>query len=82
MKTNKSEILATGAAAIELAASDSGVRLNKYADPTEDGRENISIDEAREIAREDAGLIFATTNAARRAAIMAVGAGYNDCASL
>ena len=52
-------IIAKGNAAIDLAATDSTVALGKYADPTEDAREEISIDEAREIAREDPGLIYA-----------------------
>ena len=53
-------ILATGHAAIELAASDDTVTLSKYADPTEGAREDISISEAKEIAREDPSLIYAT----------------------
>lgn len=57
MKTNK---IATGHEAIELATKDSSVTLNKYADPTEDARENISIEDAREIAKEDPSLIYAT----------------------
>lgn len=53
-------IIAKGNAAIDLAATDSTVILSKYADPTEGAREGISIDEAREIAREDPSLIYAT----------------------
>ena len=47
----------TGLAAIDYAASH-GVDLSKYADPTEDARDGLSVDEAREIAREDASLIW------------------------
>lgn len=42
------------------AANPDHVRLHKYADPIEDAREDISIEDAREIAREDASLIYAT----------------------
>lgn len=45
--------------AIERAELDRSVQLNKYNDPTEDAREDITVDEAREIAREDPGLIYA-----------------------
>jgi len=47
----------TGLAAIEHAAHH-GLPLNKYADPTEDAREGLMVDEAKEIAREDASLIW------------------------
>ena len=53
-------IIARGNAAIDLAATDSTVTLSKYADPTEGAREEISIDGAREIARGDPSLIYAT----------------------
>lgn len=47
----------TGHAAIEYAETH-GLTLSKYADPTEDGREGLSVDEAREVAKEDPSLIF------------------------
>ena len=50
----------TGYDAIEYATVH-GVTLNKYADPTEDARDGLSIDEAREIAREDVSLIYVVT---------------------
>lgn len=46
-----------GMDAIEYAEQH-GLRLNKHADPTEDAREGLTVDEAREIAREDASLIY------------------------
>lgn len=39
-------------------ASERGRRLSKYADPTEDAPDGLSVPEAREVAAEDAGLIF------------------------
>jgi hypothetical protein len=48
-----------GIEAIEYAEKN-GLRLSKYADPTEDAREGLTVDEAREIAREDANLIYLT----------------------
>lgn len=35
-----------------------GVTLNKFADPLEGARENLSFEEAEEIAKEDPGLIW------------------------
>lgn len=52
----------TGYAAIDYAAR-TGATLRKYADP-EDGAREVTLDEAREIAREDAGLIYADAPAA------------------
>ena len=52
MKTYK----IAGAEAIRIAERD-GLTLRKYADPVDGGRV-VSLDEAREIAREDAGLIY------------------------
>lgn len=54
----------TGNEAIEMAvvAQLPGTMpcvLNKYADPTEGAREGLTIEEAREIAKEDPGLIWA-----------------------
>lgn len=45
-----------GHAAINAAIAGLG-QLHKYADPIDDARA-VSIDEAREIAREDASLIY------------------------
>ena len=44
-------------AAIDHAEAH-GLTLSKYADPTEGAREGLSVDEARAVAREDAGLIY------------------------
>lgn len=52
----------TGYDAIEYA-EDHGLLLNKYTDPTEEAREGLTPDEAKEIAREDDGLIWIETNA-------------------
>lgn len=46
-----------GHEAIEYAERN-GLTLNKYADPTEDAREGLTVDEARGIAREDSSLIW------------------------
>ncbi len=46
----------TGIAAIN-AADATCCNLYKYADPTDDARE-VTVEEAREIAREDASLLF------------------------
>jgi hypothetical protein len=46
-----------GIAAIEYAEAH-GLALKKYNDPTEDARENLTPDEAREIAAEDPSLIY------------------------
>lgn len=53
----ESQLRLTGMQAIE-AAEAMGLKLNKYADPTEDAREGLTVDEAREIARVDASLIY------------------------
>lgn len=47
----------TGHHAIRIARRD-GVRLRKYADPTEGYRDNVPVDEAERIAAEDASLIY------------------------
>ena len=47
----------TGYAAIEYAERH-GLTLNKYADPTEDARDGLTPDDARQIAREDPSLIY------------------------
>lgn len=48
----------TGYDAIEAKEKDFTVRLCKHADPVEDAREDITLEDARQIAREDAGLIY------------------------
>lgn len=47
----------TGTAAIQYAEHH-GLTLNKYADPTEGARSGLTVQEAREIAREDGSLIW------------------------
>jgi hypothetical protein len=39
-------------------AEANGLTLNKYNDPIEDAREGLTLEDARKIAREDAGLIY------------------------
>ena len=46
-----------GNEAIRIALRD-GVTLHKYADPTEGYRTGVSVAEARDIAKEDANLIY------------------------
>jgi len=46
-----------GYKAIEYASAY-GLALSKYADPVEDARGSLSVEEAREIAREDPSLIY------------------------
>lgn len=46
-----------GTTAIEYAHR-SGLSVSKYADPTEGGREFVPLDEARQVCREDASLIY------------------------
>jgi len=48
----------SGYLAIEFAEVNGGLPLNKYADPIEDAREGLTVDEARAIAREDPRLIW------------------------
>ena len=50
----------TGHEAIRLA-EDNTFTLRKYADPI-DGARDVTIEEAREIAKEDASLIYATVS--------------------
>jgi hypothetical protein len=47
----------TGYEAIEYAEAHN-LTLNKYNDPIEDAREELTIDEARKIALEDPSLIY------------------------
>ena len=46
--------------AIEAKQEDDRIILNKYADPIEDARDDISINEAEELAYIDQSLIYAT----------------------
>ena len=55
---NTKKNIVTGNAAIYLAETNESVRLRKYACPV-DGARDVSIDEAREIAKEDPSLIYA-----------------------
>lgn len=48
----------TGYAAITYAEYSGQLTLNKYADPIEDAREGLSVEEARKIALEDPALIW------------------------
>jgi hypothetical protein len=48
----------TGYEAIEAKKNDNRVILCKYADPIEDARENISLEDAEEISLEDPSLIY------------------------
>jgi hypothetical protein len=47
----------TGREAIEVAEAQ-GLLLSTYSDPTEGGREGVSVEDAREIAREDPSLVY------------------------
>lgn len=47
----------TGYAAIEYAERHD-LPLHKYADPTEDARDDLTVAEAREVAAEDPSLIW------------------------
>jgi len=49
----------TGYEAIEAKERGENITLNKYTDPREEARENLSASEARGIAREDPSLIYA-----------------------
>lgn len=53
----------TGYAAIEYAETHPEAVLCKYADPTEGAMDDITIDYAREIAREDPSLIYTVIGA-------------------
>ena len=50
-------MIITGQAAIDYATT-SNQTLNKYADPIEEARAGLTIEEAEEVAREDASLIW------------------------
>jgi hypothetical protein len=47
----------TGIEAIDYAR-ENDLTLNKYADPTEEARTGLSIEEAEEVATEDPSLIW------------------------
>lgn len=53
----KSTTRIEGQNAITLAET-LGLALSKHADPVEDARDGLTVEEAREIAREDASLIY------------------------
>ncbi len=61
----KTKILAKGRKAIDLSVNRTDVQLNKYADPEEGARENISVADAHEIQKQDPNLIFATRRGKR-----------------
>ena len=48
----------TGIKAIEYKRLHPEVELNKYNDPTEEERFDLSVEDAEEIARDDAGLLY------------------------
>jgi hypothetical protein len=48
----------TGFEAIEMKRKNEEVELNKYNDPTEEERFDLSIKDAEEIAAEDPNLIY------------------------
>ena len=50
-------MIISGYEAIEYAEAN-GMTLSKYTDPVEDARENLTPDQARKIAQEDACLIY------------------------
>ena len=50
-------MIITGQAAIDYATT-SNQTLNKYADPIEEARAGLTIEEAEEVAREDASLVW------------------------
>ena len=49
----------TGLAALSAYEADPSVVLCSHTDPTAEGREGITLDDARAIAREDASLVYA-----------------------
>ena len=57
-------ITITGTDAIEYARTI-GCELNKYNDPTEDAKHDITIEEAEDVARDDAHLIWASVSTER-----------------
>ena len=57
MTTKRAEIILHGQEAIDWAERH-GATLSKYSDPLEAARDGLTVEEAREIAREDPGLIY------------------------
>lgn len=55
----------TGQDAIRYAEAHESVRLCKYTDPTEEAREGLTVEEAREVAREDPELIWCSVQPER-----------------
>jgi hypothetical protein len=49
----------TGFGAIEAKENNSAIVLCKYSDPIEGARENLTAEEAHQIAKEDPSLIYA-----------------------
>lgn len=68
----------TGYQAIEAAERDGDVRLCSYTDPTAEAREGITLDEAREIAREDPSLVYADVESARTTTRPVTVSGWYD----
>ena len=56
-QTEETAMRITGADAIEYARTH-GLQLNKYTDPIEEARDNLTIEEAEDVAREDQALIW------------------------
>lgn len=64
MNSTTAQQILTGHEAIDYA-NEHDLSLNKYADPVEDARTGLSVEEANEIAREDARLIWIVTQEGR-----------------
>ena len=58
VKESEIELIASGHEAIKLAETEENIVLRKYADPTEGELSKLTIEEAREIAEKDEGLIW------------------------
>ena len=54
-------MILTGQRAIEYAEKN-GLLLSKYSDPIESAREDLTVDEAQDVARQDPGLIYIETD--------------------
>lgn len=52
-----------GRAAIQRAEAE-GITLSTYTDPTAEGRDGVSVEEARDIAREDPSLVYMVVSGA------------------
>ena len=57
MTNTETTMKLTGREAIAYAEAN-GLSLSKYADPIEDSRVGLSVEEANAVAREDASLIY------------------------